>query len=266
VWAHRDIFKLDRKGQMRVVTGVPPDYFAKDGQRWGNPHYRWDVLKRRRYDWWVLRLRRAFELYDAVRLDHFLGFLRAWEIPAHAHTARKGRFVRGPGAALFRALKRSLGELPLIAEDLGLLTDEAAALRDKLGLPGMRVLQFVFRKDGENRPYYFPRNSVVYTGTHDNNTTKGWFREGGPDRDLALKYAGCRRSEISWGMVRTAHLSPSDLAIVPVQDLLGLGSEARMNRPGVADGNWTWRVRRGQLTPALARKLRELTHCAGRCS
>jgi len=264
VWAHRDIFKLDRKGALRVVTGVPPDYFSKDGQRWGNPHYRWDVLRRRRFDWWVARLRRALELFDAVRLDHFLGFLRGWEIPADASTAKHGRWVGGPGAALFTALEKALGPLPLIAEDLGLLTPEASALRDALGLPGMRVLQFAFRKDGENRPHYFPRNSVVYTGTHDNNTTRGWFREGGPDREIALRYAGCRRSEIAWGMIRIAHLSPSDLAIVPVQDLLGLGSEARMNRPGIADGNWTWRLRTPQLTPSLARRLRQLTETSDR--
>jgi 4-alpha-glucanotransferase len=264
VWAHRGIFKLGRGGQPRVVTGVPPDYFSKTGQRWGNPHYRWDVLKRRGFGWWIDRLRRAFELFDAVRLDHFLGFLRAWEIPAAADDARRGRWAGGPGAAFFDAVRKQLGPVPLIAEDLGLLTPEASALRDRFGLPGMHVVQFAFRDDPEDRPHYFRRNAVVYTGTHDNDTTRGWFRGGGEAQERARRYAGCRRSEIHWGMIRVAHLSACDLAIVPVQDLLGLGSEARMNRPGVADGNWRWRLDLRRLTPTLARRLRELTETSGR--
>jgi 4-alpha-glucanotransferase len=266
VWAHRELFKLDRRGQPRVVAGVPPDYFSKDGQRWGNPHYRWDVLKRRRYDWWIARLRRAFELFDAVRLDHFLGFLRAWEIPAREHTGKRGRWSGGPGAGLFTAVRKALGPLPLIAEDLGLLTPEAAALRDRLGLPGMRILQFSFGANPEERPHYYPRNSVVYTGTHDNDTTRGWLRAGGPDPERARRYAGCRPRDFHWGMIRVAHLSPSDLAILPVQDLLGLGTESRMNRPGLADGNWRWHLKGGELTPRLARKLLESTRYTDRCT
>jgi 4-alpha-glucanotransferase len=260
VWAHRGMFKLDRRGQPRVVAGVPPDYFSKDGQRWGNPHYRWDKA----LDWWIARLERSLELFDAVRLDHFLGFLRAWEIPAKERTGRRGRFVGGPGARFFAAVKRRLGRLPLIAEDLGLLTPEAAALRDKLGLPGMRVLQFSFGANPEDRPHYFPRNSVVYTGTHDNDTVRGWLHAGGDDPERARRYAGVRRRDFHWGMIRVAHLAPSDLAIVPVQDLLGLGSGARMNRPGTAKENWHWRLKGGELTPRLARKLKEITETAGR--
>lgn len=262
VWARRGLFNLDRRGRPRVVTGVPPDYFSRTGQRWGNPHYRWN--RRPVLDWWIARLKRAFELFDAVRLDHFLGFLRAWEIPARERTGRRGRWAGGPGARLFTAVRKSLGPLPLIAEDLGLLTPEAARLRDELGLPGMRILQFSFGPNREDRPHYFPRNSVVYTGTHDNDTVRGWLRAGGEDAERARRYAGCRRGDFHWGMIRVAHLSPSDLAIVPVQDLLGLGSEARMNRPGTVRGNWRWRLEGRELTPALARRLRSLTEASDR--
>ncbi|HEX5135958.1 MAG TPA: 4-alpha-glucanotransferase [Planctomycetota bacterium] len=264
VWAHRDLFNLDRRGRPRVVTGVPPDYFSRTGQRWGNPHYRWDVLRRRRYRWWIARLRRAFELFDAVRIDHFLGFLRAWEIPARARDGRKGRWAGGPGADFFTAVWKALGPRPLIAEDLGLLTPEAAALRDRFGLPGMRVLHFSFGWNPEDRPHYFPRNSVVFTGTHDNDTTRGWFRAGGADTERARRYALCRGGDIHWGMIRVAHLAASDLAIIPVQDLLGLGSEARMNRPGKVRGNWRWQLEKGALTRRLARQLREVTEASGR--
>jgi 4-alpha-glucanotransferase len=262
VWARRDLFKLDRRGQPKVVTGVPPDYFSRDGQRWGNPHYRWD--RRAVFGWWIARFRRAFELFDSVRLDHFLGFLRAWEIPARERTGRRGRWAGGPGARLFAAVGKALGSLPLIAEDLGLLTPEAAELRDALGLPGMRILQFSFGGNPEDRPHYFPRNSVVYTGTHDNDTVKGWLHAGGADPERARRYAGCRRRDFHWGMIRVAHLSPSDLAIVPVQDLLGLGTEARMNRPGTVRGNWKWQLKGGELTPRLARRLHELTQASDR--
>jgi len=260
VWANRDLYKLDRRGRPTVVTGVPPDYFSADGQRWGNPHYRWDVLRRRRYRWWVDRVDRMFSLFDVVRIDHFLGFLRAWEVPASAATAREGRYERGPGGRLFAAL----GPRGFIAEDLGLLTAEAARLRDDLGLPGMRVLQFGFGADPSHRPFSIPRNCAVYTGTHDNNTTVGWFREGGDDRARALDYAGVPASRIHWGLIRVAYLSAADLAVVPVQDLLGLDGAARMNRPGEKEGNWGWRLRRGQLTKRHAARLRALKELAGR--
>ncbi len=260
VWTNRDLFKLDRTGRPTVVTGVPPDYFSAEGQRWGNPHYRWDVLRRRKYRWWVERVDRMFALFDVVRIDHFLGFVRAWEVPAKAATAREGRYVGGPGGRLFAAL----GPRGFVAEDLGLLTAEAARLRDDLGLPGMRVLHFGFGADASQRPFSIPRNCAVYTGTHDNNTTVGWYREGGEDRQRALDYAGTPASRIHWGLTRVAYLSPADLAIVPVQDVLGLDGTARMNRPGATGGNWGWRLRRGQLTKRHAFRLRALKDLAGR--
>ncbi|MDH3593134.1 MAG: 4-alpha-glucanotransferase, partial [Planctomycetota bacterium] len=176
VWAHRTLFRLQRNGRPKVVTGVPPDYFNKNGQRWGNPHYAWDVMKRRRFRWWVARVRRLLDLHHAVRVDHFLGFSRAWEIPARAKTARKGRWGAAPGAALFRTLQREFGVLPFIAEDLGLVTDEADRLRRRFSLPGMKVLQFSFGPNAGDRPHNFAHDSVVYTGTHDNDTTRGWTR------------------------------------------------------------------------------------------
>jgi 4-alpha-glucanotransferase len=264
VWAHRDLFHLDRRGQPRVVTGVPPDYFSREGQRWGNPHYRWDVLRRRGYGWWIARLKRALELFDAVRLDHFLGFLRAWEIPARARTARRGRWAKGPGANFLLAVRKALGGLPLVAEDLGLVTEEATELRERFGLPGMRVLQFSFGWDPADRPHYFARNGVVYTGTHDNDTVVGWLRSGAPDAKRALRYAGGGSRDFHWGMIRTAHHTACDIAMVPVQDVLGLGSGARMNRPGRARGNWRWRLKRGELSPRLARRLRHSTESSDR--
>ena len=259
VWANNDLFKLTQTGRPAVVAGVPPDYFSREGQRWGNPVYRWDVMRRRRYRWWIARLQRAFELFDHVRLDHFLGLLRTWEIPARAKTAKRGRWTPGPGASFLNAV----GRRGLIAEDLGLVTPEATRLRKRFRLLGMHVLQFCFSEDG-TLPHEFERNSVVYTGTHDNDTTVGWFRHGGPDRELARHYARCRKDQIHWGLIRVAHESPASLAIVPVQDLLGLPSRARMNRPGTTEGNWRWRLKQGTLTPALARRLRKLTEDAKR--
>ena len=260
VWAHRDLFRLNKRGNPTVVTGVPPDYFSKDGQRWDHPHYDWAVHKRKRYAWWKARMRRAFQLFDMVRIDHFLGVARAWEVPARAKTARRGRWGEGPGRGLLNAIATG----PLIAEDLGVKNPEADALREEFGLPGMRVLQFCFGPDPASRPYTFPRRCVVYTGTHDNDTTRGWYRTAGADGARARRYAGCLARDLAWGMVRVAMLSVADLAIVPVQDLLGLGSRARINRPGVVSGNWSWRLRRGQLTKSLAKKLRQLTEDAGR--
>ena len=264
VWAHPELFKLAPGGRMKVVTGVPPDYFSADGQKWDNPHYDWTAHRRRRFRWWIARMRRMFELYDAVRIDHFLGFLRAWEVPARARSARRGVWVPGPGGVFFEALSRDLGRVKLIAEDLGLLTGEAVRLRDRLKLPGMRVLQFSFGPDPADRPFGFPRNSVVYTGTHDNDTAQGWLRAAGDDAQRALRYAGSSPRDFHWGLIRVALLSASDLAITPVPDLLGLGSEARMNVPGTTRGNWSWRLRPRQLTRRHARRLRELTEVGGR--
>jgi len=232
VWAHQDEFKLYRNGMPSVVAGVPPDYFSREGQRWGNPHYRWDVMRRRRYRWWLARLARMFELFDVVRLDHFLGFHRVWEVSARAKTARRGTWVPGPGAHF---LQRVHGRF--IAEDLGLLTPEGAALRDRFRFPGMRVLQFHPDTEG------YPKRCVAYTGTHDN-------------APIGKKHA--------WRAIESVHESPAALAIVPVQDVLGLGGEARMNTPGRQSGNWTWQLRRGQLRSTHAKRLRTVTKGAHR--
>jgi 4-alpha-glucanotransferase len=246
VAAYPEIFKRG------VVAGVPPDYFSATGQLWGNPVYRWDVLRRRGYDWWIDRLRVDFERFDALRLDHFIGFVRVWEVEAGARTAERGRFAPGPGADFFRRVLPALGRgrgRALIAEDLGLVTPEVRELRRRLRFPGMRVLQFDPEGPGERR-------QVVYTGTHDNDTTAGWLRRLGAARRREL---GAEGPEGHWRMIERALASRADLAIVPAQDLLGLGSGARMNRPGRPRGNWRWRLESGKLDAGLARRLRLLT-------
>ena len=252
VWAHRELFDLD------AVAGVPPDYFSADGQLWGNPQYDWAAHERDRFRWWVGRFDRMFELFDAVRIDHFLGLHRVWAVPRRAKTARRGSWRPVPGAKLLAAV----GPRPMVAENLGVVTEEAEALRERFGLPGMHVLQFSFGPDPRTRPFWFDEQSVVYTGTHDNDTTRGWLRE--PDAARAARYVGCAPDELPAGMLRLAWLSRPRLAIAPVQDLLGLGARARMNTPGRAEGNWGWRLRRGQLTPRLARELAALTREAAR--
>ncbi len=279
VWAHQDLFRLDARGRPTQVAGVPPDYFSSTGQLWGNPLYRWDRMRRRGFDWWLLRLESAFRRFDAVRVDHFIGLHRGWEVPAGAGTASEGRYRPGPGAAFLRTVFRRLGPVQLIAEDLGVVTPEVKALRDRFGLPGLRVLQFAFGDDPE-APSYQPHNhppaSVVYTGTHDNDTTVGWFSDPGSEastrtpeairreRAFALAYLGTSGREIHWEMIRLAWMSVARTAIAPAQDLLGLGSRARMNRPGVAEGNWRWRLREGALDEWVARRLREMTTTYGR--
>ena len=277
VWAHRDLFDLDKQGGLAAVAGVPPDYFSADGQRWGNPLYRWDRMKRDGYSFWVDRLTLLLERFDAIRLDHFIGFVRYWEIPVTSPTAREGRFREGPGEDLFATLRARLGRLPLIAEDLGLVTPEVTALREKLGLPGLRILQFAFGTDPQAASFLlhnYTRNTVAYTGTHDNDTTVGWYQERrGATRSLAQtekerraarEYLGGDGSEIHWDLIRGVSSSAANLAIVPAQDLLGLGSAARMNHPGTAVGNWEWRLLPGQLSPAIARRLAGLTRLYGR--
>jgi 4-alpha-glucanotransferase len=265
VWAHQELYFLGEDGRPTVVAGVPPDYFSETGQRWGNALYRWDVHAARGFSWWIERLRGAFSRFDAVRLDHFIGFQRYWEVPAEEPDARNGRFLPGPGRALFDAATLALGELPLIAEDLGVLTDEVKKLRDDLELPGMRVLQFAFGADAgsrDYRPHAYPRRSVAYTGTHDNDTTQGWFRDPTGDpaaRALALRYLASDGREVHWDMIRMALLSPADLAIIPMQDVLGLGTDARTNTPGTTDGNWCWRMRLSDLAPDSVARLRSLT-------
>ena len=266
VWANRDLFQMDEEGQPIVVAGVPPDYFSTTGQRWGNPLYRWDKLKETGYHWWITRIRTNLEMADVVRLDHFRGFAAYWEIPASEPTAVHGRWMPGPGIALFDALRNALGELPLVAEDLGFITEEVHELRRATGLPGMRILQFGFgAPDSPHLPHRFDRHTVVYTGTHDNDTARGWF-EGAADaeRELARTYLGDDCRDFAWALIRAAYTSVANTAIVPLQDILGLGGEGRMNTPGDAQHNWAWRVEAGALTREHAERLRRLAEISGR--
>jgi 4-alpha-glucanotransferase len=261
VWAHRDLFKLDAKGMPKVVAGVPPDYFSATGQRWGNPHYDWRAMRANGYAWWIARLRRQLSQVDRVRVDHFRGFEAAWEIPAAAPTAEKGEWSPGPGDALFKAAEASLGALPIIAEDLGFITPDVEALRDELGFPGMRVLQFAFGGD-PNHPYLphrYPTNCVAYTGTHDNDTTCGWYESASePERVACRRYLHSDGKHIAWDLTRAIWGSVADSALVPLQDLLELGTGARMNTPGTTGGNWGWRALETQLTPQLAERVKRL--------
>jgi 4-alpha-glucanotransferase len=255
-----------------LVAGVPPDAFTDRGQLWGNPLYDWPALQRRGYRWWVERLRRTFALFDLARLDHFRGFVAYWAVPAGARDARSGFWKRGPGRAPFDAASRALGgALPLVAEDLGVITPAVDRLRDGLGLPGMRVLQFGFdpaEPDSPHRPENHVEHSVVYTGTHDHDTARGWY-ESLPDASRSLLDAELASRSISerepwWALIRLAFASPGRLAVIQAQDVLGLDSSARMNMPGRARGSWKWRAARGAFTPALARRLRAATEEAGR--
>ncbi len=267
VWSHRELFRLDERGLPTVVAGVPPDYFSPTGQLWGNPHYRWDVMRQDGYAWWMARLRHVLTQVDWVRLDHFRGFAGYWEVPAGEPTAMKGRWVKGPGSDLLHAAQRAFGHLPIIAEDLGLITADVVALREEFGLPGMRVLQFAFDGDAGSvhLPHNYTRDCVVYTGTHDNDTTLGWYdsRSAATQHKVRV-YTGTDGREIHWTFIRLALNSVAEVAIYPLQDVLGLGSEARLNTPGRADGNWAWRYRPEMLRPELAETLREMAHLAGR--
>src|SRR5579863_7669176 len=267
VWTHQELFRLDEKLEPEVVSGVPPDFFSKTGQRWGNPLYRWDVMKERGYEWWIQRLRWATQTCDYIRLDHFRGFDQFWEIPASEPTAVKGRWVDGPRDDLFLKLREALGGLPFFAEDLGFITPEVYALRDRLQIPGMAVLQFGFGDEGAH--IYLPHRAegkVIYTGTHDNDTVAGWWNSGAGEheRRKAEAYVGRCEDGIHWGFVRAAHGSPAGLSIIPLQDVLGLGSEARMNTPSLHGGNWRWRVDQGRLTGELAAKLALLAEVTDR--
>jgi 4-alpha-glucanotransferase len=267
VWANQHLYKLDDHGNPTVVSGVPPDAFSDTGQRWGNPVYDWDANERDGYRWWIERLRTTFERFDAVRIDHFRGFEAAWEIPAHEKTAMRGRWVPGPGDRLFAALEAELGELPIVVEDLGIITDEVRALRDRLGYPGMAVLQFAF-EGGHDNPY-LPRNqvenSVVFTGTHDNDTTLGWW-ESLPEshRHVVRTELSIDGSDIVDDLIRAAYASVGRTVLIPMQDVLKLGGEARMNRPAVLDGNWGWRFEWRQLPSGRAAWLRKLAAATGR--
>jgi 4-alpha-glucanotransferase len=263
VWAHPELFQLDAEGRPTDVAGVPPDYFSTTGQRWGNPLYRWPRLRRTGYRWWLDRLATTLARFDAVRLDHFIGFQRYWEIPASEPTAMHGVWRPGPRAHFFETVRRRLGgRLPLIAEDLGLVTPAVKALRDRFELPGIRLLQFAFGTDPSAPdfvPHVYPRRAVVYTGTHDNDTTLGWYRSV-PDseRAKARRYLNVDGSDIGWAFIRAVLASVADVAVVPMQDFLGLGSEARMNLPGTVHGNWAWRMAPGAADGPLAARIADL--------
>lgn len=267
VWTNPDIFSLDANLEPTVVAGVPPDAFSKTGQRWGNPLYRWDVLKARGYDWWVRRMKWALTACDYIRLDHFRGFQQYWEIPGGEPTAINGHWVDGPKDDLFQRLRAELGDLPFIAEDLGLITPDVIELRDRLGMPGMKVLQFGFSDPGAHiyLPHKYERNCVAYTGTHDNDTTVGWFKELSEDeRWKVTSYLGEARDGIHWSLIRSAMNSPANFAIVPMQDVLGLGPDARMNTPSRTDGNWGWRFDGAVLGRSLAAKLKQIVEMSDR--
>jgi 4-alpha-glucanotransferase len=265
-----ELFELDEDRRPIRVAGVPPDYFSANGQRWGNPLYRWKLLQERGFDWWLERVRRSFALYDLVRLDHFRGFEAYWAIPAEEETAIKGSWVKAPGHALFTRLKEVFGDLPFIAEDLGLITPQVDELREHFGFPGMRILQFGFSTRGAHMylPHRFVPNTVVYTGTHDNDTTLGWWRNGASEVEKAAVQTslGLIRAdtEIVWALMREAATSVANYCIFPMQDLLHLGSEARMNTPSAATGNWTWRYWPGALHPDFATQLAALTEVTDR--
>ncbi len=269
VWSHPGLFRLDEQLNPVVVAGVPPDYFSRDGQRWGNPLYEWSAMAADGYAWWISRFRALLALVDVVRIDHFRGFAANWSVPASAPTAAEGRWERGPGRELFDAVVGKLGTVPIIVEDLGLITPDVVALREELGLPGMAVLQFAFDGDPHNAylPHSLERNSVVYTGTHDNQTTVGWFQSM-PEhvRTEVLAYLGRDGSDIAWDFIRAALNSPAIMAIIPMQDVLRRGDDARMNTPGRPDGNWTWRMRWTDLNAGLADGLGLLTHLSGRAT
>lgn len=274
VWSHHDLFLLDDQGKPSVVAGVPPDYFSATGQLWGNPIYRWDRMALSRYAWWIARFRASLKLFDLVRLDHFRGFEAYWEVPASASTAIAGKWVKGPGSSFFQILQKELGELPVVAENLGVITPEVEAIRHEFGFPGMSLLQFAFGTDPQGpsfRPHNYSRALAAYTGGHDNDTTLGWWTSLGvgestrtaddirKERAFAKAYLGFEDEPIHWAFIRAVLASVATLAMIPLQDVLGLGSEARMNLPGTMTGNWKWRYRPETLTAGIQARLREWT-------
>ena len=267
VWANPDLFHLDGEGLPTVVAGVPPDYFSATGQLWGNPIYNWEKLKQSGYAWWLERLRSTLLQVDLVRLDHFRGFEAYWAIPAGMPTAEIGEWLKAPGADFLETVRRTIGKLPFIAEDLGIITPEVEALRDRFRLPGMRILQFAFGGAPEARflPHNYERNTVAYTGTHDNDTTRGWYANL-PDAEghFMRRYLARDGSDVAWDLIRTAWSSVADYALTPLQDLLDLGSEARMNLPGRPSGNWCWRFTQKRLTESIIERLADLTELYGR--
>jgi len=268
VWTHPELFRLNGELDPEVVAGVPPDFFSKDGQRWGHPLYRWDVMKEQGYGWWIDRLRWATRSFDYIRLDHFRGFSQFWEIAADEPTAIHGHWVDGPKDDLFDKVREALGGLPFFAEDLGYITADVHALRDRLKIPGMAVLQFGFGDPGAHihLPHTYTSEKVVYTGTHDNDTMKGWWAKSATEleRRHVLAYLGCCENDVPWAMIRAAFRSVANLCIVPLQDVLELGSEARMNVPSLEEGNWRWRFGAGALHPEVAGELAALTEVCDR--
>ena len=278
VWTNPDQFKLNTSGSAIVVAGVPPDYFSETGQYWGNPIFNWDRMLADGFKWWIARVRAALQMVDLVRIDHFRGFAACWEIPAGDKTAVNGRWVEAPGRELFTAIRQALGDLPIIAEDLGVITPDVEDLRDEFEFPGMRVLQFGFSSDAQNvdLPHNYRQNVVAYTGTHDNDTTVGWFNDVGSEgstrtaeqieneRGFCKKYLETTGDDIHWDFIRAVFASVANTAIVPMQDVLGLGSEARMNLPNSTSGNWLWRLKGNELSQELSSRLRELTGRYGR--
>ncbi len=267
VWCNQEKFKLNPDGTPKVVSGVPPDYFSKTGQLWGNPIYDWEAMRIDDFSWWTARIAFALRTADIVRLDHFIGFVRNWEVPGGDKTAENGTWARVPGTELFETLLRRLGPLPVIAEDLGSMTPEVESLRDRFEMPGMRILQYAFGGDAQNRdlPHNYIKNTVAYTGTHDNDTTAGWYRKATRhERAYCRKYLNANGRQIYRDMVRAAYSSVADTAIVPMQDILGLGSSARMNTPATSDGNWQWRLPADQLIGEVSSWLREMTATYGR--
>jgi 4-alpha-glucanotransferase len=271
VWVHPDIFKLDAGKKPYVVSGVPPDYFSETGQLWGHPVYRWDALQNRNYDWWIHRIHHNLKLFDIVRIDHFRGLVAFWEVPAQEKTAINGRWVQAPVDDFFHRLLKSFACLPIIAEDLGTITSDVREIMQRYNLPGMRLLLFAFGGDFPTSsflPHNHVKNCVIYTGTHDNNTVRGWFEKEAADRDKdnLFRYLGREVpiEELHWEMVRWVMMSVADMAIIPVQDLLGLGAEARMNNPAELEGNWHWRLADDPMTPALIKGLLEMTTIYGR--
>ena len=267
VWHNRGIFLLDKVGKPTVVAGVPPDYFSKTGQLWGNPLYDWDALEWQGYAWWIERFRQLFTQFDCVRIDHFRAFEAAWQVPANERTAVGGRWVKGPGSNFFDVVHAALGRLPIIAEDLGVITPEVEAMRDLCGYPGMKILQFAFDSSPTNPylPHNHVKKSVVYTGTHDNDTTLGWYNGLPSEQQRSVNdYLGSREGDIVTGMIRSALMSVADTAIIPLQDLLGLASAARMNIPGTADGNWSWRFSWGMIDRHLGASMAGMVERYGR--
>jgi 4-alpha-glucanotransferase len=278
VWCNQNNFKLNADGSAKFVAGVPPDYFSKTGQLWGNPVYDWDAMRQEKFRWWIARVHSSLETVDIVRIDHFRGFAATWEVPGEDETAENGRWVDVPGKEFFVELERSLEHLPFIAEDLGMITPDVKELLDIFEFPGMRILQFAFGSDAKNLdlPHNYVQNCVAYSGTHDNDTIVGWFnslhdvnstsdpKELARERDFCLKYLGSDGSEIHWDFIRAVWASVADTAIAPMGDLLGIGSEGRMNLPATESGNWHWRMSMDAITESITDRLRELTEIYGR--